>query len=75
MTDENRIEQLLSELVEIQTGILKLLAHSHVAEEGTMNKKAVKLRRDFAFSEALLVEITGVRSDNLRTALSREGLL
>jgi hypothetical protein len=74
MTDE-RIEEMLSELIEVQTGILKVLAHPYVADESKMNAKAVKLRRDFGFSEELLVAITGVRPDHLRTALDREGLL
>lgn len=75
MTKEHQIEQLLSDSIEIQTGILKLLAHRHVADETSMTKKALKLRQDFEFSEDLLVATTGVRRDNLRAALDREGLL
>jgi hypothetical protein len=75
MTNEQRAEQLLSQSIEIQTGILKLLALPHVADIATMNQKAVALRRDFGFSDELLVAITGVRPDNLRTALEREGLV
>ena len=40
-----------------------------------MTEKAIKLRKDFGLSDDLLRAITGVRSDNLRTALKREGLL
>lgn len=75
MTEANTIEQLMSDSIEIETAILKLLAHRHVADEGSMTQKAIKLRKDFGFSIELLVEITGVRADNLRTALTREGLL
>ena len=75
MTDDNRIEQLLLESIEIQSGMLKLLALARVVDENSMTEKAIKLRKDFGFSEDLLTAITGVRSDNLRRALKREGLL
>lgn len=75
MTDESRIEELLSDSIEIQMAILKFLALPQVAAETSMTKKAIKLRKGFDLSEDLLVAITGVRLDNLRTALDREGLL
>ena len=74
MTDQQRLEKLLSESIDIQTAILKLLANRHVADEKTKMKKATRLRRDFDLSDHLLVAITGVRLDNLRAALKREGL-
>jgi hypothetical protein len=55
--------------------MLKLLALARVVDENSMTEKAIKLRKDFGFSEDLLTAITGVRSDNLRRALKREGLL
>ena len=75
MTDRDQLEQLLKDSIEIQTAILKLLAYPHVEGEATKNKKAIKLSKDFGLSVDVLAEITGARSDNLRSALKREGLL